>query len=73
MKRFLISTLMMSATCWLMAQQTFFLPTIGEGVKNTERVEISPTGEKVVFDVNVPSVDVYLPPSEQATGFHHDW
>ena len=58
----------MSATCWLMAQQTYHLPTVADYVKSTERVEVSPQGERVIFDVNVPSVDVYLPPSEQATG-----
>lgn len=68
MKRYFICALMMSVACWLTAQQTYFLPTVAEGVKNTERVETSPSGERVIFDVNVPSVDVYLPPTEKATG-----
>ena len=59
---------MMSATCWMMAQKTYYLPTVAENTTSTERVEVSSSGERVIFDVNVPSVDVYLPPSERATG-----
>lgn len=68
MKKRLLSAMMLSACTLMMAQKTYLLPTVAKDVKSTERLVVSPTGEKAVFDVNVPSIDVYLPPTELATG-----
>lgn len=68
MKHLLLSTLLFLSVTVLSAQQTYKLPTVPEDVVSTERIEVTPTGDRVVFDVNVPSIDVYLPSPELATG-----
>lgn len=52
----------------MQAQQHILLPLAEKSAVDTERVEINDRGEKSIFGVVQPSIDVYLPPTELATG-----
>lgn len=63
---FLLAALCLGTS--LQAQLHYNLPLDKVPATDTERVETNARGEKSIFGVVQPSIDVYLPPTELATG-----
>lgn len=68
MKRLLPTLALLSLSAVMQAQMHYQLPLRQVPTVDTEKIEINDRGEKTISGVVQPSIDVYLPPTELATG-----